>query len=580
MLGILPSCRFGTRTSARIAAVAAALGVLCASASANAAVPATAQVEGVLATSSGGAVADGDYEMIFALYKDAEGGSAVWTEGPVATAVLNGAFSHELGTASPLTQDVLTALTGKGYLSLQVGSDPELTRKPLRSALFAMRTATAEALDCSGCVGTGQMDAAVLAPYAKTAALDAYTKTADLAKVATTGKYADLDGGPDLSAYVKAASLATVALSGAYADLTDIPDLAVYAKTADLAKVATTGQYADLDGAPTLAKLDATCGTGLVVRGLKADGSYECVVAMDPAALPKDGLDEISNGLLFNQFDEVATSAKTPVAILDNNPVGISDLIDVPDFGVAQTLTISAHVANSDTSNLVINVIDPTSTKFVLWSKTTEGTAVKTTWPTDTKTVSGDLTTWVGKNPKGKWYIEVIDTGFLNNGIDGEIVTWSVNVQTLSDKKVQVNGDLVVTGALLGNAAIPKGAVMPFNLTVCPVGWTELVAARGRYIVGLQEGGAVASTIGNPLANNENRAIGQHSHTASQAAHTHGYNRPEGTVPGRCCGYTAYAAYLVDATTAAVAPAVSVADAGTVAGTPAPYMQLLMCTKN
>ncbi len=88
----------------------------------------------------------------------------------------------------------------------------------------------------------------------------------DLATVATSGNYSDLNGKPtlfsgdyddltdkpDLSVYAESADLAAVATSGAYADLSGKPDLSVYAESADLATVATTGSYDDLSDKPTI----------------------------------------------------------------------------------------------------------------------------------------------------------------------------------------------------------------------------------------------------------------------------------------------------------------------------------------
>jgi cysteine-rich repeat protein len=397
-----------------------------------AAVPGHVTVEGVLSSSGGGPVADGKYAVTFRLFAQAQGGEALWQEASADVEVLGGAFSLRMGVTKAISPALLAGVSGL-WLGIQVGEDPELPRKPLTSVFLALRAAVAEDLACSGCVTEDMLDPVLAADLAR---------KSQLAKVAASGKYSDLLGLPDLAGYVDQASLADVATTGAYADLAGTPNLA---------KVATSGTYADLISPPTIPKLGVACGTGLVMVGLKADGSYDCVSAAFTAAdLPKDGLDEVSNGLLYNQFSEVAASTKTPTGIPDNNPVGISDLIDVPDFGVAQALSITAEVANSDTANLVINLIDPSGAKFVLWSKTAKGTSVKTTWPSPTKTASGDLTTWIGKNPKGKWYLEVIDTAFLNNGTDGALKSWSVNVQVLASAKVGVGGAL-----MLKNAADP-----------------------------------------------------------------------------------------------------------------------------
>ncbi len=64
--------------------------------------------------------------------------------------------------------------------------------KKADSATTADEAASAAALQCSGCVTSAMLAETVLEPYAKTAALHV---------VATSGKYADLEGGPDLSGY-------------------------------------------------------------------------------------------------------------------------------------------------------------------------------------------------------------------------------------------------------------------------------------------------------------------------------------------------------------------------------------------
>jgi cysteine-rich repeat protein len=424
-----------------------ALASLLLPALASAAVPTTVLLEGTLQATGGGPAADGKYLLNLAIYPDAQGGQAAWSEQGAEASVQGGLFSLAMGAKVPLKPELLATLA-KAYLGIAVQPDPELPRVPVHTVLYALRAGVATGIDCSGCVQTAHLDPQVFAPYAKSADLAAYAKTATLAKVATSGAFADLSGGPDLSGYAQTASLATVA---------------------------TSGTYADLEGLPTLAKLGIACGTGLVVRGLKADGSYDCVQAMDPTALPKDALDEVSNGLLTNQFNEVAASTKL-VPIPDNSPVGISDVIDVPDFGIAQTFTVAAEIANSDTGNLRVTLIDPAGTKFVLWDKTAKGTQVKTSWPNPTKTVSGDLTTWIGKNPKGKWYLEVVDVAFLNNGFDGALKGWSLNIGVMSSAKVGLAGLLKLQNA--AEAPLPCGPTLAGSL------YFDTVAKAVRYCDG------------------------------------------------------------------------------------------------
>jgi subtilisin-like proprotein convertase family protein len=484
-----------SRTRALNLSIPGLLGAACLllPAAASAAVPTTLAVEGAMAASTGGPATDGGYNLTFSLYKDAQAASPLWSE-TIAVSVKNGLFVTALGNIKPLDTATVASLGSTPVFGVKVEGDPELPRKSLSSVLFSARAATAEAVDCTGCVGVGQLDPNVLAAYAKTTSLakaattgsyadlqgapdlSVYAKLAALAKVASSGNYADLQGTPDLAVYAKASSLAKVATSGGYADLVGTPDLSGFAKAAALAKVASTGAYADLTGAPdltayakgsALAKVAFTgnytdlageptvtvafgsqCGTGLVVKGIKADGSLLCIAAIDPSSLPPDGLNEISNNLLTNQFVDTTTGGIN-VAIPDNNPVGVAAPLSFPDIGIAQALNINVDLVNSDLSKVKISVFDPANVEYVLVNGGS-GSSLKTSFPDPTKNASGDLTSWVGKNPKGNWYLKVVDTGFLNNATDGKINSWGITIQTLSSKKVQVKGDVYVDGLIHG----------------------------------------------------------------------------------------------------------------------------------
>jgi subtilisin-like proprotein convertase family protein len=451
---------------------------------AQAAVPSTMSIEGSLYSSGGGAAADGNYNIVFSVYKDAVGGNPVFAEGPVVVSVKNGLFSYVIGTKTPLTATALANLP-TAFLGMKIESDPELTRQQLSSAPYALRAAIAEGVECSGCITAGNLDPNVLGAYAKSSTLSkvatsgAYadlTGSPTLAKVATSGAFADLTGGPDLSAYAKLANLAKVASSGAYADLTGAPDLTAYAKatdlgaytkTAGLAKVALTGQYADLAGEPTVTlAFGSSCGTGLAVKGIKSDGTLDCVAAgsgpVEPKNLPADGIDEISNKLIYNQFVDSAAGG-TNIGIPDNNPVGVSDVITFPDIGIAQKLTITIDISNSDVSHLNVSVFDPNNVEYILYSSGSTGATLVTSYPDPTAPVKGDLTTWVGKNPAGKWFIKVVDTAFKNNTTDGAINKWSINLSTLSSKKIAIAGNLIVAGDTTASGNLAVGGALTVN---------------------------------------------------------------------------------------------------------------------
>ena len=462
---------------ARIQTALALAAVLSAS-QAGAAVPSTSSVEGMLLSSGGGAAADGTYSANFAIYAAETGGTAIWSESGAALAVKGGQFAYQLGAKTPIAASALN-LT-KAWLGIQIGSDPELARKPLNAAPYAIRAAVAEALECTGCLKAGNLDAAVLQPYAKSADLVPYAKTADLsayAKVTDLTAYAkktDLSSYATTAAladYVKASSLAKVAGTGSYADLLNKPTLAT---------VAASGSYADLTNKPVMAKLGDACGTNLVMKGIKADGSYECVTA----GIAPDMINEVSNDLIWNQFTDSAPGTKD-VQIKDGFAAGVTDTLTFPDLGVAQKIWVDFNAGNSDVSKLTIELFGPgMSTPYILYKGTKSGTSLVAKY-NDTDAISvGDMNKdWIGKNIKGNWSITVKDTlaisvppGTPAFVYDGKF-NWSLSIQTLSSKKVQIKGNLVVDGSVqvgnVANATVPSGAVMHFATANCPAGWVK-----------------------------------------------------------------------------------------------------------
>ena len=409
-----------------------------------AAVPQFAQVEGVLLSAGGGPAADGSYAVVFGIYAQQAGGTPVWTESASLNAK-SGQFSWQLGSKTPLSAATLSLPAA--WLGLAVGSDPELPRQPIGASPFALRAAVAEALDCSGCLKASALEAAVLQPYAKSADLSGYAKATDLsgyAKSADLGAYAKVS---ELGDYVKAASLSAVAASGSFNDLKDKPKLA---------DVANTGNYGDLNNKPVMAKIGSSCGTGLYLKGFKADGALDCAAI----ELSGDLIDEISNGLIFNQFTD-KFSGGLDIAIPDGNGAGISDAISFPDIGVAQAVWIDVDLLNSDVSKIKIELFAPgQANPYILYDGSKSGQTLKTAFNKDTPIAAGNIDgDWIGKNAKGTWSIIVKDPlkNQLASSVDGKF-SWSMSVKTMSNKKIQIKGDLIVDGQIIGMAA-SKGSL-------------------------------------------------------------------------------------------------------------------------
>lgn len=306
----------------RLVTTLAALCALFASLPLMAAVPATMSIQGQLLSAAGGPVADGSYSVTFKLYPAQDSAVATWTEAGVKLDVKGGLFQYALGTAQKLDGSVFEASKSR-WLGLQVGIDPELSRNPVHAAPYAMRAMVAEGLDCSGCVTAGQLDPGVLAGYAKTADLGAYAKAADMAGYAKTG------------------------------------ELSAYAKAADLKAVATSGAYADLSGLPVLAKLGAPCGSGLVAKGIKADGSMDCIGTTwgDLVGIPAgfaDGIDNTASAsdlaplLKNNNFDlgagsTIGGAAVPKLLVVGPKVLGSGEVLDTA-AGASAGLLVNAWV--------------------------------------------------------------------------------------------------------------------------------------------------------------------------------------------------------------------------------------------
>ncbi len=358
--------------------VASAFGV-----QAIAAVPATMAIEGRLASAAGGQVADGDYSLTFRIYATKGAKSALWTEKVAKVTVKGGAFRHALGSVVPLSAKLLAGAT---FVGLQVAAEPELARNPIHSAPFAMLAGLAQGIACTGCVSLGALK---------------------------------IDGDLDLGGNaIKAKVLSAGSLQAA--------TVTAGAFIGDGSKLTNVGAKA------------GKCQSGKVVTGIAGDGSLIC--ASTASSLPKDGLEQVSNGVLTNVYIASAGSKKTPVKIEDNNPIGVYDTINLPDIGNVEKLSVSLKITNSDISGLEVILYDPNNAKYVLHAKSGSGQTLQGTWPTPNKLVSGNLGAWSGKNPKGLWRLRVVDNKFLNNGIDGELVSWSVGGGGLSNKVVTGKG--------------------------------------------------------------------------------------------------------------------------------------------
>lgn len=103
-------------------------------------------IQGILKDQNGTLMADGTYTVTFRLYKQAVGGTAVWSE-EVPVDVAGGIYSHFLGSTVPLNSSNFSSTI---YLGVKVGSYELSPRTELTYAPYAL--AVLETV-CSGAVG-------------------------------------------------------------------------------------------------------------------------------------------------------------------------------------------------------------------------------------------------------------------------------------------------------------------------------------------------------------------------------------------------------------------------------------------
>lgn len=133
------------------------------------------------------------------------------------------------------------------------------------------------------------------------------------------------------------------------------------------------------------------------------------------------------------------------------------------------------------------------------------------------------------------------------------------------------------------DAVAPAGAVMFFDLASCPAGWSSFDAARGRYLVGLTAGGTAGAAVGTALSDQEDRPTGQHTHAVIDPGHFHavGYDTEQLANTGNTIGGTRMqgGSNSGSENSDLAFTGISIANAGAVPGTNAPYLQLLACRK-
>lgn len=103
--------------------------------------------QGRLTDSSGAAVPDSSYSIIFAIYADSTGGGTLWQESATVT-TQGGLFLHQLGSVTPLSQSIFQD-NDRLYLQVTVGEEIIIPRTRLASVPYAYTTAGLSIMDAN-----------------------------------------------------------------------------------------------------------------------------------------------------------------------------------------------------------------------------------------------------------------------------------------------------------------------------------------------------------------------------------------------------------------------------------------------
>lgn len=256
-----------------------------------------------------------------------------------------------------------------------------------------------------------------------------------------------------------------------------------------------------------------------------------------PALRVQDSADPDVTPFLINSAGLVGLGTAAPAEALDIDDNG---KIQFSASGTART------IISADASNSTFDVKD--NRNFIV--KTNGGTRV---------TVSGAGATTLA--------------GALTVSSGGAAITGGI---TVPSGGVNVTGTVTATTFSGAWANIPAGTVMLFVQTAAPTGWTKSTTHNDkalRVVSGAaSSGGSVAFTTAfasqsvtgtNASYTLTTADIPSHTHTATQAAHSH-YIQPSGFNGGSTGVYNQPVNYVADTTisTSSVAPAITVNNTG------------------
>ncbi|MFT5314554.1 MAG: subtilisin-like proprotein convertase family protein [Candidatus Krumholzibacteriia bacterium] len=167
-----------------------------------------------------------------------------------------------------------------------------------------------------------------------------------------------------------------------------------------------------------------------------------------------DGLEIADSNFYLIPVTEVNFSRAPGIAIPDNNPQGIEDVISVSNGGQVYGITVDVDIPHFAIGQLTATLTNPNGISVTLHNRT--GGVIddlEGTWPT-TLFVDGpgELSDFIGQSVTGDWTLHVSDHQF---GALGTLRSWGLNMLVKSDSASAVDERLPAATRLLGNSPNP-----------------------------------------------------------------------------------------------------------------------------
>lgn len=164
--------------------------------------PTTMSFQGRLTNTAGNIVADGQYNMVFAIYSVSSGGSSLWTETRETTnrvTVTNGLFSVRLGEVTPLTASIFSSNSSL-YFGIQIATPATATCSTAACATFetemtprSQLATSAYSFNATNAEDATNLGGVAATNYARKDAANTFTQTNTFNNTATFNGGATID---------------------------------------------------------------------------------------------------------------------------------------------------------------------------------------------------------------------------------------------------------------------------------------------------------------------------------------------------------------------------------------------------